>query len=878
MPRVIKVQTNFAVGEINPELRGRIDLRQYESALERARNVICKPQGSVERRPGLKYVFTIPSATSPENGIRLVPFAFSTSQTYMMLFSGTRMSVFKDGTLITNINSSGNDYLDVSSGVAGVTDGITSARLANLWWTQSADTLLLFEETMAPLKIVRGATDATWTVADITFDNLPKYAFTLTTSTPAATLTPDKTDGSITLTAGSAVFHDGRTGTAQAGGASTITLDSGALATNDIYIGAIVKTTGGTGSGQSRVISDYVGSTKVATVSTAWTTQPDNTTTFSVASVVGQYTESNDNFGRARITAFTSTTVVKATTDVPFFSDAAIVSGAWTLESGYEDAWSADRGWPRTATFHEGRLVIGGSKELPTTVWGSRVGDYFDYDPGQALDDEGLEATIDTDKVNAIVGVFSGRDLQIFTTGTEFICPQIDGSPLTPTAFIFKPSTTRGSKEGTRPVSTEGGTLYVQRGGKAVREFLFSDIEGSYVSTDISMLSSHLLQTPTRMAMRRGTNVDEGDLLMITNSGDGSLAVFSILRSQNVIAPSLFTTDGTFEDCQIEDADTPVVYAAVKRTLPDESTCTITVTDYTNIAVGTTITLITSSGTSVVFTSEAAGGTAPAETLGWRPNESNDTTADNIFTVINAHADFTAANPAANVVTVTRAAIGKQNLTVASSDTARVATTDFVNTNVYYLEVFSSDHTTDSSIQYTATAGDLPTSTTVSSLAFLEDQTCKVIADDNILSDVTVASGAVTIDRLPTTYLEIGIEYPAFVDTLADSASKTTPLIRTMPVETRLPAGPITGNKKRIVKASIILDNTQNISVNGVEVPFRALGTDFLGQGVAKFTGTKRVGPFLGYDYKGQVEVTQSQPMFMTLLNLDYRVSVSAGD
>ena len=54
MPRVVKVQTNFGVGEINPELRGRIDLQQYESALERARNVICKPQGSIERRPGLK--------------------------------------------------------------------------------------------------------------------------------------------------------------------------------------------------------------------------------------------------------------------------------------------------------------------------------------------------------------------------------------------------------------------------------------------------------------------------------------------------------------------------------------------------------------------------------------------------------------------------------------------------------------------------------------------------------------------------------------------------------------------------------------------------------------------------------------------------------
>ena len=90
--------------------------------------------------------------------------------------------------------------------------------------------------------------------------------------------------------------------------------------------------------------------------------------------------------------------------------------------------------------------------------------------------------------------------------------------------------TTRGSKGGTQPVSTEGGTLYLQRGGKAIREFLFSDVEGSYVSNDISLLSSHLLQTPTRMAMRRGTNVDEGDLMFVTNSGDGSIAVFSILR------------------------------------------------------------------------------------------------------------------------------------------------------------------------------------------------------------------------------------------------------------------------------------------------------------------------------------------------------------
>ena len=113
MPRVIKVQTNFSVGEINPELRGRIDLQQYESALERARNVICKPHGSVERRPGLKYIYTMPSAAAPQSGVRLVPFSFSTTQTYMLLFSGTRMMVFKDGAQVTNIYAIGGHVASV---------------------------------------------------------------------------------------------------------------------------------------------------------------------------------------------------------------------------------------------------------------------------------------------------------------------------------------------------------------------------------------------------------------------------------------------------------------------------------------------------------------------------------------------------------------------------------------------------------------------------------------------------------------------------------------------------------------------------------------------------------------------------------------------
>ena len=875
MPRVIKVQTNAAVGEINPELRGRIDLQQYESALERARNVICKPQGSVERRPGLRFVLELPSAATPEDGVRAVPFAFSTTQTYMFTFCGTRAYIFKQGVLVTNINASGDNFLDCSSSVSGVADGITSARLTNLWYTQSADTLLLFEETMAPLRIVRGADHNLWTVADIVWDTIPKFPFTTAESLPGTTLTPSAIAGTITLTAGGATWHTGQTGTAQAGASSTITLDSGASATDDIFIGSTVTINSGTGSGQSRIISDYVGSSKVATVLTAWSVNPDNTSVFLVASHVGQYVQSTDNFGRARIIEVTSSTAVKAVTEVPFFSTDALASSKWLVEHGYEEAWSIAKGWPRTAAFHEGRLIVGGAKSLPTTVWGSRVGQFFNFDPGSSLDDEGLEATIDTDAVNACTAVFSGRDLQIFTTSTEFICPQVSGEPLTPTAFIFKPSTERGSKPGTRPVSTEGGTLYMQRGGKAIREFLFSDLEGAYVSNDISLLSSHLLQTPSRMAMRRGTNVDEGDLLLVTNSGDGSLAAFTILRSQKVIAPSLLTTDGVFLECQVEDADTPVIYTVIKRTIPDESTCTITVTDFSNTATDSTIILTKNDGTTVTFTCQGAGSGTPA-TDKFFHNESNDTTADNIFTCINLHADFSAANPAANVVTVTRAAIGKNNLTVTSSDTTRLAVTNFVNTEKHYVEVFDSNFTTDSAVQFTAAAANLPSTTTVNSgVAHLEDFLVEVVADSAVLTSQTVASSAITTDRTATIFMEVGLEYPTFTDLLADSVVKTTPLVRTMPVETRLPSGPVLGNKKRIVKANVLLDNTQSIAVNGIEVPFRRLDNLDLDSGIAKFTGTKQVGPFLGYTFKGQIEVTQPEPLFMTLLALDYRVSVA---
>lgn len=77
------------------------------------------------------------------------------------------------------------------------------------------------------------------------------------------------------------------TGTAQAGGSTTtIKLDAGASATNDFYNGMPISITAGTGNGQSGIIVDYNGTTKIATVVSATWVAPDATSTYSIAANV----------------------------------------------------------------------------------------------------------------------------------------------------------------------------------------------------------------------------------------------------------------------------------------------------------------------------------------------------------------------------------------------------------------------------------------------------------------------------------------------------------------------------------------------------------------------------------------------------------------
>ena len=118
-------------------------------------------------------------------------------------------------------------------------------------------------------------------------------------------------------------------------------------------------------------------------------------------------------------------------------------------------------------------------------------------------------------------------------------------------------------------------------------------------------------------------------------------------------------------------------------------------------------------------------------------------------------------------------------------------------------------------------------------------------------TDKTVSSGAITTDSTASVFMEIGLDY--------------TPTIKTMPVELKLPSGNVIAQNKRIVETTAQLYLSQNMTINGNDMPFTA---------ASFFTGKKRRKPMLGFDRMGQITISQSAPLFFTLLGLEYKVSV----
>jgi hypothetical protein len=220
-----------------------------------------------------------------------------------------------------------------------------------------------------------------------------------------------------------------------------------------------------------------------------------------------------------------------------------------------ESAFSGARGWPVTACFHQARLVLGGSRDLPNQLWLSRSGDLGDFDPGTGLDDEGIAFALMSDQVNAIRGVFSGRHLQVFTSGAEWM---VTGDPLTPASIQLSRQTRIGSPVDRMvpPVDVDGSTVFVARSGRAVHEFAYTDVADAYQSNDLALVARHIVAQPVSMAY------DQAERLLHMVMADGSLGTLTLYRAEQVIAWTRQETQGAFRAVAETDGR---VYAVVER-------------------------------------------------------------------------------------------------------------------------------------------------------------------------------------------------------------------------------------------------------------------------------------------------------------------------
>lgn len=220
-----------------------------------------------------------------------------------------------------------------------------------------------------------------------------------------------------------------------------------------------------------------------------------------------------------------------------------------------EQSFSDVHGWPASVCFHQDRMVIGGSRDLPNRLWMSKSSDLFNFDLATGLDDEAIEFAILSDQVNAIRAVFSGRHLQVFTSGAEWM---VTGEPLTPANIQLKRQTRIGSPPDrtVRPCDVDGATVFVSRIGDELREFLYTDAEQAYRAGDLALLSRHMVNTPLDQ------DYDKTRRHLHIIMSDGNMSSLTLFRNEKVSAWSQQVTFGKFLSVALVGDD---VYVMVDR-------------------------------------------------------------------------------------------------------------------------------------------------------------------------------------------------------------------------------------------------------------------------------------------------------------------------
>tara|TARA_B110000259_G_scaffold188273_1_gene246135 strand:+ start:8392 stop:10590 length:2199 start_codon:yes stop_codon:yes gene_type:complete len=556
----------------------------------------------------------------------------------------------------------------------------------------------------------------------------------------------------------------------------------------------------------------YADSTVTVTLSTA-STGTGRTITASANvwtnSYVGHYLKVDGS--QIKITGYTNATVITGTIIE------AVAGGAGPHFDWEEELISIAHGYPQAVTFHDNRLWFGGIRDKPAGVIASQVGGYFNFDIGTGLAAEAIDVTVTGDRINEVRHLVSSRNLQLFTDGGEYFVPtSSDTSAVTPSNIIFMRQTPYGCSRA-KPIIFDGATIYAQKNGKSIREYLYSDVQTAYASTSISILASQLINNPKDMTMTTGSSTRPEQFAFFTNT-DGTLALFHSVRAEKIAGWTLWSTRSGDEFTSITSLNENLL-CVVKRSLEGGTVYTLE-----KFAEDDSLTLDCSSVTTL--SQQGAPKVNGASQSGSSLNVDGYTSAPNQNDIISIDGNSTEYTiQTVNATSSGYTLVLNQALAASPADNAVITI------------VQGRLHNSPSSL--------------TSTLVYAVDGTMA------LGEFTTTSSDTITFNEAHEAGVKIGFNY--------------TPILETMPVDKEVRDGPLTGEIKRISRAVVDVADTLNVSLQAADKSAKSLiirQVNFnVAQSVAAVTGKKEF-YFLGYDREPTVKITQTEPLPLKVLGI----------
>ena len=519
------------------------------------------------------------------------------------------------------------------------------------------------------------------------------------------------------------------------------------------------------------------------------------------------------------ITGYTSATQVTATVNETLTNTTATTE--WD-----EQVVSSLRGYPQAVTFHHNRLWLAGFKSRPAGVTASKIGDYYNFDLGTGLDDESIDTAISGNQVNEIRHMVSGKDLQVFTDGGEYYIPDSTDNTITPSNVSVLRQTPYGISR-TAPHMFDQATGFVQKNGKAIREFVYSDLEDGYKSTAVSILAQHLIDSPKEMAIMKGNLTRPEQYAFFLNSGsthNGKLSVFHSVRDEKIAGWSQwFTRSGDYIQSIAALNENLIIIG--KRSLNSVTTYTLEKfadDDSVTLDCQTTST-VNQRGTPLVDGGSQSGTTLVVDGLTSSP------VVNETFTIAGNATEYT-------IQSLINNGSGEYSLTLDKT----LAATPSDNAVVTFVKGFLHDVNGI----YTA-------------------EVVHVVDGNSSVGSFTVSSGdQITLTNAPkATGLKIGFNYDTEIET--------------MPIDKELPEGPLTGLPRRISRAIVDLNSTLDMTIKAADSTSKALVIQQVnfqgGSDLTPFTDKKEFF-FLGYSKNPTVTISQDDPLPIKILGMSVEI------